>query len=297
MADSASVGGRLGGPGASAPPRAEGHHEEVRLGRRQRPSRLRRVSRRGARAAGGERRRQVDADVASSTGCTRPTRARSCVDGEPVVIDSPADGDPARDRHGPPALHAGPGDDRGREHRARPRARRGRRPARPEGRKRRASASCRIATGWPSTPTPRSRTSTVGTQQRVEILRALYREARILVLDEPTAVLTAQEVQRADRGAEPAQAGRHRRSCSSATSSTRCCEVADRITVLRRGKKIGTVPARGRHRAEPGPDGGRPRRASVGGEASREAPGPDPRGRRARGPRRPRPAWPSTGCR
>ena len=34
---------------------------------------------------------------------------------------------------------------------------------------------------------------TVGTQQRVEILKTLYRGARILVLDEPTAVLTAQE--------------------------------------------------------------------------------------------------------
>ena len=36
---------------------------------------------------------------------------------------------------------------------------------------------------------------TVGAQQRVEILRALYRGARILVLDEPTAVLSGQEVQ------------------------------------------------------------------------------------------------------
>jgi general nucleoside transport system ATP-binding protein len=36
---------------------------------------------------------------------------------------------------------------------------------------------------------------TVGTQQRVEILKTLYRGARILVLDEPTAVLTAQEAQ------------------------------------------------------------------------------------------------------
>src|SRR5215813_901830 len=35
----------------------------------------------------------------------------------------------------------------------------------------------------------------VGQQQRVELLKALYREARILILDEPTAVLTPQEVE------------------------------------------------------------------------------------------------------
>src|SRR5207249_6470420 len=35
----------------------------------------------------------------------------------------------------------------------------------------------------------------VGQQQRVELLKALYRQARILILDEPTAVLTPQEVE------------------------------------------------------------------------------------------------------
>ncbi len=39
-------------------------------------------------------------------------------------------------------------------------------------------------------------TSPVGEQQRVEILKALYNEARILVLDEPTAVLTQIEAER-----------------------------------------------------------------------------------------------------
>ena len=41
----------------------------------------------------------------------------------------------------------------------------------------------------------------VGAQQRVEILRALFRGAKVLVLDEPTAVLTAQESAGPLRGA------------------------------------------------------------------------------------------------
>ena len=44
-------------------------------------------------------------------------------------------------------------------------------------------------------PHARIESISVGMQQRVEILKALYREARILVLDEPTAVLTPQEVE------------------------------------------------------------------------------------------------------
>ena len=92
------------------------------------------------------------------------------------------------------------------------------------------------------------------------------------MLDEPTAVLTAQEVTDLIAVLNRLKAGRHRRSCSSATSSNEVLRVADRITVLRRGKKIGTVPRAGRHRAEPGPHGGRPRRASVGGEGSRASP-------------------------
>ena len=67
-------------------------------------------------------------------------------------------------------------------------------------------------------PKARIEDITVGQQQRVEILKALYRNADILVLDEPTAVLTPQEARRALRDHPRPHRRRASRSSSSATS-------------------------------------------------------------------------------
>jgi simple sugar transport system ATP-binding protein len=80
----------------------------------------------------------------------------------------------------------------------------------------------------------------VGVQQRVEILKALYRRASILVLDEPTAVLTPQEVEDLFR------IMRHltERGVSIIFITHKLKEVlaiADRITVMRRGRVIDTT--------------------------------------------------------
>jgi len=84
----------------------------------------------------------------------------------------------------------------------------------------------------------------VGAQQRVEILRALFRGARVLVLDEPTAVLTAQEAQ------DLFEVLRALKAEGTAIifishKLNEVLDVADRITVLRRGEKVDTVPREG----------------------------------------------------
>lgn len=80
----------------------------------------------------------------------------------------------------------------------------------------------------------------VGMQQRVEILKMLYRDNEILIFDEPTAVLTPQEIEEllqimrgfADEG----------KSILFITHKlNEIMQVADRCTVLRKGKYIGTV--------------------------------------------------------
>jgi simple sugar transport system ATP-binding protein len=84
----------------------------------------------------------------------------------------------------------------------------------------------------------------VGVQQRVEILKLLYRQADILILDEPTAVLTPQESDELFKVMRSlAAAGK---SLIFITHKLReVLDVADRITVLRLGKVVGTaIPAK-----------------------------------------------------
>jgi len=78
----------------------------------------------------------------------------------------------------------------------------------------------------------------VGWQQRVEILKALYRHAKILVLDEPTAVLTPQETKEIFTVLRRLAAEGHSIIFIS-HKLYEVLEIADRITVIRRGRVVG----------------------------------------------------------
>ncbi|WP_434521596.1 ABC transporter ATP-binding protein [Halorubrum sp. AS12] len=84
----------------------------------------------------------------------------------------------------------------------------------------------------------------LGAQQRVEIVKSLYRGADVLVLDEPTAVLTPQEVD----GLMDVMNDLRADGCSLIFISHKldeALEIADDITVLRDGEAVGTVSAVG----------------------------------------------------
>ena len=81
---------------------------------------------------------------------------------------------------------------------------------------------------------------TIGEKQTVEILKALYRGADILILDEPTAVLTSQETDRLFQILSEMR----EKGCSVILITHKLQEVmdiSDRVTVLRKGKTIGSL--------------------------------------------------------
>lgn len=93
--------------------------------------------------------------------------------------------------------------------------------------------------GLPVDPNATVRGLPVGMQQRVEILKALQREAQILILDEPTAVLTPQEVDELLHVVrELAKRGRTVIFITHKLLEVK--HVADRVSVMRNGKMIGT---------------------------------------------------------
>jgi len=93
--------------------------------------------------------------------------------------------------------------------------------------------------GLPVNPNLRINEVSVGMQQRVEILKALQRNAQILVLDEPTAVLTPQEVHELYTVIRKlANDGRTIMLITHKLLEVK--DVADRVSVMRRGQMIGT---------------------------------------------------------
>ncbi len=93
--------------------------------------------------------------------------------------------------------------------------------------------------GLPVDPDALVRDLPVGIQQRVEILKALYRRARVLILDEPTAVLTPQEATDLFRVMRALAAEQHTSIVFITHKLHEVFQVADRILVLRQGKMVG----------------------------------------------------------
>ena len=103
-----------------------------------------------------------------------------------------------------------------------------------------ASGSWEQTFGFDIDPDAKVGSLSVGWQQRVEILKALYRNANILVLDEPTAVLTPQETR--EIFGVLRQLSRELGTAIIFISHKlyEVLEIADRITVIRRGKVVGS---------------------------------------------------------
>ena len=168
-------------------------------------------------------------------GAVQPDEGEIRWNGEPVSVASPAQARRAGHQHGLPALLAVRHAHRGRERLAGP----GQEPDAARGGAR-ASSRWRTPTGWTSTRSARCTRCRVGERQRVEIVRALLTDPQLLILDEPTSVLTPQAVDKlfvtlrllAERG------------CSILYISHKLDEIralCHHCTVLRGGKVTGEV--------------------------------------------------------
>jgi simple sugar transport system ATP-binding protein len=98
--------------------------------------------------------------------------------------------------------------------------------------------------GFAIDPDAKIQDITVGQQQRVEILKALFRRADVLILDEPTGVLTPQEAGELF-GILRTLTREGLSIIFISHKLNEVLEIADRITVLRRGKLVETLPAAG----------------------------------------------------
>lgn len=100
-------------------------------------------------------------------------------------------------------------------------------------------------------PAAKVRSLSVGQQQRVEVLKALHRHSRILILDEPTAVLTPQEATSLF-GVLRELSARGLAVIFISHKLDEVLAVADRVVVLRDGANVGEVPTAGASAAQLG---------------------------------------------
>jgi ABC-type uncharacterized transport system ATPase subunit len=104
--------------------------------------------------------------------------------------------------------------------------------------------------GLPIDPDARIEDLSVGLQQRVEILKTLYRQADILIMDEPTGVLTPQETDELFRVLRELVNSRGKTVIFITHKLREVLELTDTITVLRRGKNAGNLVTRETNQAE-----------------------------------------------
>ncbi len=192
------------------------------------------------------------------------------VGGKPVVDPHAQRRHRARHRHGAPALHAGA--------RTSPCSRTSSSAPSSEALLKKASPRPRSNwSGWSSEyglevdPDAIIEELPVGLQQRVEILKALYRGAEILILDEPTGVLTPAEADHLFRILE--QLKDQGKTIVLITHKLReIMAITDKVSVMRQGKMVATRKTDEDHGRGTGRADGRPPRAAARREGRRPSP-------------------------